>query len=436
MASARVMLEQLRWQFVASLMLKGAAAVASFALNWLIARAFGADGVGRFATALTTATLASTLCLGGVNYVLVRVVSVEKAAGRLDIARAAIKRGGIRTLLISSVVATLLFLGRDKIASDWMGEPSLAPYIGIMAFAVPMLALTILASGILRALNHIVWAQIAEGPAGTALAALLLGGALLLGFGLPGTSSALVYLTGWCVTTLWVSALLISKVGHWPKGGKFDESLAKSGLPILCVVLSNIFVDWFATVVISAHAGPAEAGLFRIAFQFAAMLNLVVSAVDSVLGPEIARSYSQGNRARVAQVSWKAAIGTTVLASPLLAAMLFTPHLLLGIFGEQFLPAANTLRVLALAQIANLVTGPVGTILIMAKRERWAMGYGVAGAVVSALVTLWLVPRYGAMGGALAVASSTILRRVAGVIIVRNVVGIHFIRDGLRRLGR
>ena len=429
-------LATLRWQLLAALILRGTSAVFSFALSWLIARAFGAEGLGNFSVALTTATLAGTIALTGLDYVIVRVIAVETSVGRYEIARDAIRRTVSRTMFLSVAFALIIALGRNYIATDIIGQPSLAPFLGIMALAIPVLALARLCSCIFRGLGEVIRAQIVDGPAGTGLAAVALGVTLLSGATLLAESVAYYYLVSWTIVILASGTILARRVSQWPANGKFRESLALVGLPVLCVAVSNLFIDWFATLMLSAWASSAEAGLFRVAFQIAAVLNLIVAATDSILSPVIASSYHAGDRVRVAQVASKAALATAIISSPLIAAMLLYPELLMNLFGASFVSGADALRVLAVAQLTNILLGPVGTILIMTKHERWSMVYGVGGAILAAVLIIWLVPLYGALGAAYAVAAATIARRLAAFFIVQRVVGIHFIRDGIRTLKR
>ena len=62
--------------------LRGAGAISSFALVWVIARAFGPATIGLFQIGLATANLASVLAAQGLDRVIVRVASVALAEGR------------------------------------------------------------------------------------------------------------------------------------------------------------------------------------------------------------------------------------------------------------------------------------------------------------------------------------------------------------------
>lgn len=419
-------LSGLRGQMLIAFALRGASAAFSFALNWLIAYQFGAEGVGNFAVALTTAVISSTLALAGAEYVLVRTVALELDSGRSGVARTAVLSALRQSLLFATVIAAVLFFGRELIAEVALTEPGVAPFLGILAVAIPLLAAGKLLSSALRGAGHIAMSQSIDGPIGTGLAALALAIAILVGLAWSPLLPPLLYVifVGVSATAGWM--VLSRRMRDWAPRQPLPESLLWMGLPILCVTISNLFVDWFATLLLSAEAGPAAAGVFRVAFQIVTTLNLLMVSFEAVLGPVIAVSHAAADKARIASVSRQTVGGLLLFASPLLLAILLAPEWLMELFGDEFRSGAAALQVLALGQFVAVLTGPVGVILLMTRHERWSLGYAVAGAIIAAALCAWLIPAYGLMGAAIAVTATTIFRRLAALLIVRQVVGIRF----------
>lgn len=409
---------------------KGAAAAFSFALNWLIARQFGPEGVGNFAVALTSAVLGATLALMGLEYVLVRIVAIEHGTDGRGVARTAVGRSLRRAGFLALAIALGLFLARDSIADHLIGEPGVAPFLGVMAIAIPILASIKLASAALRGAGRVAISQWIDGPIGTGIAATSLGVLILAGMASAPLLPAVLYclsagfaaLVGWTV--------LRPLMRSWGPAEPLAEPLFRAGIPILCITISNLFVDWFATLFLISAWGPSEAGLFRIAFQIIMALNLFMVAIEAALGPMIARSYAEGDRARIATVARKSIFMLLLISSPLLITILVVPEWILALFGPEFVAASPALRILALGQIVSLATGPVGVILLMTKHERWSLAHALIGAVVGGLLCWFLIPDLGMIGAALAIMAAVISRRLAAYLIVRNVIGIHFFRRG------
>lgn len=420
----------LRLQMLVGLAAKGGAAIASFAFSWLIARQYGADGVGLYSIALTTAVFGSTAALVGLEYITVRSVATHHAANRTGEARRVVVQAAKQTAILACAGAFMLFFLRDVFAGELLEEPKAGPFLGIMALAIPLIAFTKLASATLRGSGKVLVSQLIDGPIGTGGAAIALAILILAG----DANYALLPVILYCVFGLlaalsgWIA--LSRQMKDWePLTGEKLRTIAM-GLPILCAVLSNLFSDWFATVVLTAESGPGATGLFRVSFQIVAVLNLLIIAAESILGPPIAQAYAAGDMERIGDLIRKTAVALLAIASPFLGLIFIAPQFVLSLFGPEFVGAVPALMILAVGQLVNLIGGPVGLVLIMAGRERWTLAYGVVAALMSAGLCLWLIPDLGLIGASIAVTSATIMRRVAAAVLVRRFMNIPLIRIG------
>lgn len=421
---ARQLITPLRLQMATGFVARGASAVASFALSWLIARQFGAAGVGLYSVALTTATLCATLSLMGLEYVTVRQAARTLALGSPGEARRALAAATRQLSVTALVLAAALFLLREPIAVRLLGQPEAAPFLGVMAAAIPLVAFTRLASAGLRGGGKVLISQVIDGPIATGFAAIGLAGAMALGLARESLLPAVLYALFAMLAVLigWVALRRVARGWGPASGGR--PVLLRTGIPILIITLSQLFVDWFALMVLTAQGDAAQAGLFRVAFQIVGVLNLLNVASESILAPVIAQEHAAGNRGRIAQVVSRTALLLVAAGAPLLLVCIFAPQWILGLFGPEFTAAATPLVILALGQFVNLAMGPIGGVLIMTHHERWSLAYGVVAALGATLLCLWLIPKMGVTGAAIAVTASTVFRRLSAAAIVRFVVGI------------
>lgn len=427
-ATARRYVTPLRMQMAIGFAAKGLTAVASFALNWLIARQFGAEGVGLFSVAQTSAMIGSTLALMGLEYVTVRQIAKLLKTGLSGEARRTLFAAVRQTAIMAVVLAGALFLFRERFAREVLDQAAVAPFLGVMAFAIPVIAFTKIASAALRASGHVLASQSIDGPIGTGTAAIVF--AILIGT--QSTDTVLVAAVLYCAFGALAAAggwlVLLRVVRGWSPSSGPAPTLLRMGVPILAVAISQMFIDWFALVVLTAQGDPAQAGLFRIAFQIVSVLNLLNVASEGILAPVIAQSYAIGDKARIAVALARTSGFLVLAASPLLIVCFAAPQWLLGLFGPEFTDAATALRLLAAGQLVNLALGPIGGVLIMTHHERWSLSFGIVSAFVAAGLCLWLVPLYGVTGAAAAVTLAILLRRIAAAAIVRFVVGIELWR--------
>lgn len=427
-ASVRRLITPLRIQMAIGLASKGFAAVASFVLAWLIARAFGPGGVGIFALAQTTATLAATLALMGLEYVVVREVARAlklRAAGE---ARRIVLAALGQAALVSGVLGLGIFLLRDRFARDLLGEAAVAPALGIMAAAVPILTLIYVASSALRGCGRVTVSQLINGPIGTGLAALTL--ALCMAAGVASDALLAVWLyVGFALLAAVIGWSAVARAMRgWQRVEGPRPQLLRMGVPLLLATLSLTFIDWFAMLVLTANGSARDAGLFRIAWQIVSVLNLLMVASDAILAPHVSQNYAVGARDRITVTLSRTTAAMLTLAAPLLALCLLAPRWLLGIMGPEFGEAALALQIIAVGQVVSFLLGPIGSVIAMTRHEKWALGYGLVSAAVAAVLCLWLIPVYGVNGAAIAVTTAIIFRRIAAALVVRFVIGVRLWR--------
>jgi O-antigen/teichoic acid export membrane protein len=396
----------------------------SFALNWLVARQFGPHGSGLYAIVMTTSVLFSTLTALGLDIVIVRTISVARVENNFGIARRAIHNGIRVTLVASLLVGAVFAFGNRPISEFWVKGGEAAPFILVTGLLIPVLALMRLLGATLRSLGQILLSQAVQGPLGTGLALLLLAGLAVSGTAFPTIYAASFYLLGNAIC-LFIAAFAVSRaIRSWPVG---DHSpMLLSGLMVLGSQVTVFLVEWFATLMLTNTATTADAGIFRICFQIGALFGLIMMASESIMGPHFARKLAQGDKAGVARLARNVSFAMIAAGSPLMIVILVAPEFLLGLFGDEFRSGANALRIISIGQMANIATGPVSSILLMARQEKWSLTFGIAGCLVAGVLSYFLVPIYGVMGAACAVAAGIFVRRITASIVVRKVVGISF----------
>lgn len=405
---------------------KGFGAVTSFLFTWLVARSFGPVGVGAFGTALTSAQMATIIALIGLDTILVRTVAVSIAQDRTGVARAAMHHA-IRIALgmgVAIMLGVLLF--HHQIAIGIFSSAALGPDLMLMAVLVPVSAYCRLASTTLRGVGRIGESQMVDGPLGTLIGAVMLGGAILLGMARNPLLPSILYLTGWIVTMLVASLLLRRAIRSWKASEPLDRPMVRPGLMILFSNANNFFIDWFATVVLAATHGPAEAGLFRVGYQIASSLKLLSSTSETILQPVFAASYQQGDVKRIARILRLTLLALLLASSPIVAAVLIAPHWIMNLFGKQFAAGAIAMQVMVLGQVLSLICASSGGVLLMANRERLVAVLSVITVALAAALALLLIPPYGALGAAIASVVPFIFLRFASMAAVR-LIGIPII---------
>lgn len=400
------------------LTLKGFGAAASFGLNLLISRALGAEGVGTYQIALSTAALLAVASCMGLDTVVLRSVAIARRTGDLGAAKVAIGKA------VSVVAGLGLAFGLAMAAlsyplTHWaMGRPSLFLPMLIMAAAVPTVALVRTISASIRATGSVLLSQSLDGISYTGLTVAILALLWLATGSVPGLAPEVVYASASTVVAAFALFKIRAMTRTWPQGTQ-TVSL-KSGLRIAVIYLAAYLCDWIAVVTLGAWHGPAEAGIYRVAVQFGLLFTLVRNSFDQMVGSHIAARYADKDYKGMLRIAQKTGLAGGLLCLPLLIAILVFPQFLLGLFGPDFVRGASALMILAIGQFIAVTVGPIGTVLDMSHREHIAMRIEIAVSVLTIALFFALVPWLDLLGAAIALTSATVCR--AAALLVANQV--------------
>lgn len=166
---------------------------------------------------------------------------------------------------------------------------------------------------------------------------------------------------------------------------------------------------WLAGVMLSS----VDVSSFGAAMRLTMILTVTATSLQVVFAPVVARLLGQDDRRLESLLrtgATLAAIGTGLFLVPMIA---LPAHLLVWVYGSDFDRAAPLLLVLAIGNVANVLSGMCGTVLTMSRQEglaatiQWmAVGVRVAFGAV-AVVT------FGAIGLAVSAATVTTVLGIA-----------------------
>lgn len=159
-----------------------------------------------------------------------------------------------------------------------------------------------------------------------------------------------------------------------------------------------------------------EIGVFGAAQRTVAIAFIPIQAIASYFSPRFANSYSKMDKAKLKSLLLESQIWSIITYLPFFLVFFFWPELIMGVFGEDFIPYANILVLLSVGQVLNSATGPVGFFLNMINKERKnlfaSMFTFIFGFGLMVGLGLW----YGIYGVAIGHASSKIISNVAKYI--------------------
>lgn len=179
--------------------------------------------------------------------------------------------------------------------------------------------------------------------------------------------------------------------------------------------LMNLRFDF---LLLGALAGPAALGIYAVASKFAELMRLVPTAMNYVLYPRFATLGMDRAIIEARRLGPRATALTLVMAPMLAAVTYFTLPLL---YGAQFIGAVAPAQVIIIGLSVEGAAAVSSAFLLGGGRPGLnSLGMGV-GTVITVGLDLVLIPRYGAMGGAVTSAIAYLVTTVTLTLLARKV---------------
>ncbi|HYI63679.1 MAG TPA: polysaccharide biosynthesis C-terminal domain-containing protein [Allosphingosinicella sp.] len=354
---------------------------------------------------------------------LQRVVPTQD---REELAHGAVKLALIVSVAPAALIALLVSWNAASVAAIFSAAPEdaaqLPRAIALFAWALPLWTFVEVATSAARARRafgpeirlRIFWEQIAR--IGFAI------GFFLLGFHSIGLM--LAHLASLALTALLCIPLLaryyrLSLLVRAPVPGALARNLLASGAGLLPANLARrLLIDAPPVVLnltIPGAAGAAAAGLFEIARKLSTVPNIVRQAFQYVLGP-LSSAQAHADRGQVAPLYRFASRVSTALVVPLCGLLVFAGVDILSVYRAEALAALPLLWVLVAARGIEAIVGPASTIVEMiGHRALPLLNSAIAIALWVALM-VWLIPDYGPLGMAIAVAVAVVASTWAATV--------------------
>lgn len=366
-----------------------------FALAVVLARSLGAETYGTYGLALAIALVIVPLADLGLTPYLSREVARDVGRGS-GLARRVLRiKGAISlTLVVTTAAIALVFL-----------DGTLATAVVLVTAAQLAESLAVLVYGYFQGRETMAFEARSTSLASVSRAA---GGIAL--------SVATGSLTPVLLWFLLVSAVQLAvakrrlEAALRPVPMRGDDSVVWRTVVTMGAMAALVMLYARSdTILIGVVAGEREVGWYTAAYTLMLGLQIAPWMVALALTPVFARAYRtdpglfdrawQTGVLGVLLVSLPLALGPTLLAAPLVRRL----------YGDEFLPAADALAVLAWTVPLSALTVVIVGALRGAGREAWLLAVAAITVVVNIGANLVAVPAYGIVGAATVMVGSEAL---------------------------
>jgi O-antigen/teichoic acid export membrane protein len=361
-------------------------------LSAVISQARGADFFGRFSWALTLGMMGESLMDLGVHQITIRSIARDPSkASRLF----------HNSLSLKAITGVGMFVVMAGISFAATSDRDLRLACLVMLAVAVLRSYLLTIRGVLQGLER--FGQDALVVIGDRVLILLLAGlAIAHGAGLIGLAGAFVLARAIAVA----GALLLARRHTGGVRFSFDIALwrdiQRQALPIGMFLVVLNFYSYIDTLMLGVISTFNDTGLYSNAYRIYEGLSYVPGVLSALLTPRLSHLWS-ADKAQHGRIARRSVVGAAALGVGVGAPVwyLATP-LLTIVFGPEASQATTALHVLLAGLTFVFVIWILHAVALSVFQERLLLRTTAIGAVVNAGLNLFLIPRYGRDGAALA----------------------------------
>lgn len=397
-----------------------------FGSNLVFARILGAELLGVFVLAQTTLLILSLAASFGVGPMLLRFIPVSLSRGDSDGAAGIFAVGARIVLVTSAITIAVLLLGRNILVYRIFDEPRLLDLIPIVAIAILPAAFVKVFGFSLRAIRQAYHETFCLEIVAKSVKLLVF--LVLLSAGLKLTGLMWALTVSYAVAAAAMVFIIDRHSRYLTRGPRATTIPVRRALTFSATMTFVAFMNYSLSITDRTMLGilstSSDVGVYNIAFLISNMLALVFMGFNNAFAPLISELYHNERRSELNNLYSSLTRTVLIIVLPALIWIVGFGDDLLLFFGKDFHAGYLAMVILGAGVLTRCAVGSVGTLLMLSGHQLYnAINIAVVTAANIAL-NLFLIPRYGVLGAAIATAISLAVINVVGLIEVKLLIGI------------
>lgn len=185
-----------------------------------------------------------------------------------------------------------------------------------------------------------------------------------------------------------------------------------------------ILLDQTDIIMVGSLVGSEGAGLYNAAAKTALWVKFVLEMLNWVVAPAFATLYTQGNMQGLQKVVSKITLWIFWPSTAISLFLLAFTGPVLSIFGEDFVVASWSLKVLVIGRLVDALCGSVGALMMMTGHQKEALPVFITSALINVVGNAIAIPYFGIVGAAIATTFTMVVWNVWMSILVMKYLGI------------
>ncbi len=400
----------------------------------IVTRFVGAGGFGLYTLGWSLIDLVGKFGLFGLDRGVVRFVARHHSDGDAQAAHRTVGQALGMGLIASLIVTALVWAAAPWAAATVFHKPELSPILRILSLTIPLMVVSsMLLAGIraLRIMRYEVYVKSIAEP----LVLLVSGGTLCaLGWTTRGLAFAYVFAAAFGLALavryfarLFSPSRCIAEMSSLP----LRSPLISFSAPIPFYDAIYNLMSRLDLFVLAMFLPASAVGVYAITCEVAWVIKDIRQAVDPIFMPVASGLLHEDQRARLSALLASVARWILTLELAYLMGMGLWGGAILSIFGPGFSAGFWSMILLAVGYGVNGAFGSAEVLLMMAGRSGVNLINTVFLVAVNLGLNLFLIPRHGIAGAALAAVISLTLINLLRVVQARVILGVHPFRRSL-----
>ncbi len=388
---------------------------ARFPFLFIAGRLYGAEALGRFAYATMVVELVAMLATLGLKRGLAEDMAARGPAG---------EGHALFDSLLASVAAALLGAGLlilfPGLVFPLSDESQLARFFPFVIVALAVSDVSLAALAFRHDIAATVRARSLIEPWTLSLVALALAFTAWTHDGL--IIAYVLSLVAAAIASIWPALRRFGTPRGWQPDAGHIFGLVRRNLPLAGADIAEWGARRLDIFILGRFASAEVVGIYYVAQQVASLPQRLKSSFDPILAPVLAVNLARGDFAKMAahirQIGfWIGAAQIGVVIS-----LAFTGKAGMGLFGPVFAFGLPVLVMLLVSELLAAQAAVAEAALVYVARGA-NLAWSIAGLVVQAGLSLFLVPRFGGLGAAGALAASALLLSIAKSLFLARRLG-------------
>ncbi|MFQ6605864.1 MAG: flippase [Fidelibacterota bacterium] len=206
---------------------------------------------------------------------------------------------------------------------------------------------------------------------------------------------------------------------------RFNRALLRFSYPLMFISILGTIMHWTDILMLGYFYDETVVGLYHPAARTAGLIRSVMLSFTGIFAPMMGSLFASHDQQGMQKLFQLIVRWILTIAGPIAIIFLLFPGKTMLLFGNEFLASRLVLIVLTLAVLIQAFFGPGGSVLTMTGYPKYNLMNSIITIIVNISLNIMLIPKYGAIGAAMATLASFFLIGFIRLFEIKHLIQIH-----------